>query len=354
MKILAINPGSTSTKLAIYEDREPIFIEKLDHPIEIIQKYNKVVEQFDFRKKVILDCLNKNSIDLNSLTAIVGRGGILPPVKSGAYIVNKTMIDRLRNNPILDHASNLGAIISYDIASSLGISAYIYDSVAVDEMFDEARLSGTPMIDRRSLSHSLNSRAMAHKVAEKYGKKYNQMNFVIAHLGGGISVGAHQKGRIVDVVSDDEGAFSPERAGRVPCYKLVDLCYSGEYSKEEVKKMLIGKGGIRAYLETLDAKEVEQRIESGDKYAKLVYESMAYQIAKSIGELSTVLKGDIDAIIITGGIAYSYFITSRVVERVKFIAPVEIMAGENELESLVYGVLRVLNGEEKARIYTEL
>lgn len=352
-RILAINPGSTSTKVGLYGDKEVIFIETLDHPVSEIQKYDHVQDQFDFRKNVIIDLLNKNDISLESLDAIVGRGGLLPPVKSGAYKVNELMIDRLKNRPVVEHASNLGALIAYEIAEEIGVEAYIYDSVAVDEITDIARVSGMPAIPRISLSHSLNARAMAHKLAEKLGKKYEDMNLVVAHLGGGISVAAHKNGKMIDVVSDDEGSFSPERAGRVPCNKLIDLCYSGKYDKKTMKKMLRGNGGLSAYLGTVDARNVEKMIEEGNEEAKIVYEAMAYQIAKSIGEMATVLKGEVDAIILTGGIAYSKMITSLISENVSFIGPVEVMAGENELESLVFGTLRVLNGEEEAKDYTE-
>lgn len=353
MKVVAINPGSTSTKVALYMNEEEVFVETLDHPVDEIQKFEHVQDQFEFRKNVIMACLEKNNVDVKELSAVVGRGGLLPPVKSGAYRVNEVMVDRLSNNPVVEHASNLGALISYELAKPLGIPAFIYDSVAVDELQDIARISGMPAIARASMSHALNSRAMAHKVAEKQGKSYKDMNFIVAHLGGGISLSAHEKGRMIDIVSDDEGPFSPERAGRVPCNKLIDLCYSGDYDKKTMKKMLRGKGGIGAYLGTLDAREVEKMIAEGNEEAALVYEAMAYQIAKGIGEMATVLKGQVDAVVITGGIAYSKMMTSWISDRVRFIGPVEIMAGENELESLAYGTMRVLKGEEEALEYIE-
>jgi len=271
MKILAINPGSTSTKVALYDEQKKVFGETLDHPVEEIQKFEHIQDQFDFRKEVILNCLEKNSVNLNELAAVVGRGGILPPVKAGAYKVNEVMVDRLKYNPVVEHASNLGALIAYEIATPLSIPSYIYDSVAVDEMTDVARLSGMPKIKRISLSHALNSRAMAHKVAEKYKKSYKEMNFIVAHLGGGITISAHEQGRMIDIVSDDEGPFSPERSGRVPCNKLIDLCYSGDYDKRTMKKMLRGKGGIGAYLGTIDTRDVEKMIAEGNDEARLVY-----------------------------------------------------------------------------------
>lgn len=352
-EILAINPGSTSTKLALYKDGKKILSETLDHSVEEIEKYERVQDQFEMRREAVLSFLKDNNFDVKQLSAVVGRGGLLPPVQSGAYEVNEVMVDRLKNNPIVEHASNLGALIAYEIAKPLNILACIYDSVAVDEMNDIARISGMPDIPRVSFSHALNSRAMAIKVAKNYGKEYKDMNFVVAHLGGGISLSVHKKGKMVDIISDDEGPFSPERAGRVPCKKLIDLCYSGKFDKRTMHKKLRGKGGISAYLNTLDAREVEKMIEDGNEEARLVYEAMAYQIAKGIGDLATVVEGDVDAIIITGGIAYSEMITSWITKRVKFIAPVEIMPGENELESLALGALRVLKGEEKARDYVE-
>lgn len=352
-KILAINPGSTSTKLALYEDEIKILSETLDHPVDEIEKYERVQDQFEMRKEAVITFLSDNNFDIKELSAVVGRGGLLPPVQSGAYEVNEVMVDRLKNNPVVEHASNLGALIAYEIAKPLNILACIYDSVAVDEMSDIARISGMPDIPRVSFSHALNSRAMAMKVAKKYKREYKDMNFIVAHLGGGISLSAHRKGKMVDIISDDEGPFSPERAGRVPCKKLIDLCYSGKYDKRTMHKKLRGKGGISAYLNTLDAREVEKMIEDGNEEAKLVYEAMAYQIAKGIGDLATVVEGDVDAIVITGGIAYSNMMTSWIERRVKFIAPVEIMPGENELESLALGALRVIKGEEKARNYEE-
>jgi len=350
-KILSINPGSTSTKIAIYENEQEVFCKTLSHPAEEIERYNNVAEQFNMRKEVILSFLKDNGYNINELSAVVGRGGMVPSVKSGAYIVNDKMIDRLRNNPIMEHASNLGALIAHEIASNVNIPSYIYDSVRVDELSDIARISGMPDIPRTSSSHVLNSRATAMKVANKYDKKYADMNFIVAHLGGGISLSVHEKGQIVDIISDDEGPFSPERAGRVPCRDLIDACYSGRFDKDTMKKKLRGNGGLKAYLNTVDAREVERMIENGDEKAKLVYEAMAYQIAKGIGELATVVKGKVDVIIITGGIAYSNMITTWIKERVEFIAPVEIMPGENEMEALALGILRVLKGEEDAKVY---
>lgn len=265
--------------------------------------------------------------------------------------INEAMLDRLINRPIAEHASNLGAVIAYEIARPLGIPAYIYDSVAVDELEDVSKISGLPDINRKSLSHALNMRAVAIKTAKKSNKSYHDMNIIVAHLGGGISLSIHKDGKMIDIVSDDEGPFSPERAGRVPCMLLAKLCYSGKYDQRTMMKKLRGNGGLVAYLGTNKAIEVEERIKNGDKEAELVYYALAYQIAKGIGELATVVMGEVDRIVITGGIAHSKVMTELIKERVKFIAPVDIMPSENELESLALGALRVLKDEEKAHEY---
>lgn len=352
-KILAINPGSTSTKIALYENENEIFCKTLEHPVEQTEKYNKVQDQFEMRKEVVLSCLKENGYDVFELSAVVGRGGLLPAVQSGAYKVNGIMVDRLKNNPVIEHAANLGALIAYEIANSANISAYIYDSVRVDELEDIARISGMIDIPRTSSSHALNCRAMAMKVAKKYSRKYSDMNFIVVHLGGGISLSVHEKGRMVDIISDDEGPFSPERSGRVPCSALIDLCYGGKYDKDTMVKKVRGNGGLKSHLNTTNVRDVLKMIDNGDEKAKLILEAMAYQVAKGIGELATVVYGKVDAIVITGGIAYSDIITSWIKKRVEFIAPVEVMPGENEMESLALGTLRVLKGEEIAREYTE-
>ena len=352
-RVLAINPGSTSTKFAVYDGKNQIFTKTLNHSVEELSKFSSIMEQFEMRKSEIEKALKENNIELKSINAVVGRCGGLPPVKSGAYVINDEMIDRLTNRPTLDHASNLGTIISYSIANEIGVVSYIYDPVCVDESDDIAKVSGLSGLDRVCLTHALNTRAMAIKYAENINKNYKDLNLIVAHLGGGISLNIHEKGKIVDFVSDEEGPFSPERAGRLPSKMLVDLCYSGKYTHKEMVKKVRGKGGIVSYLNTVDAKEVEQRISNGDEYAKLIYDALALQVAKSIGELATVVNGDIDAIIITGGIAYSKYMSESIAKRVKFIAPVEILPGENELESLAFGAIRVLDGEEEATIYRE-
>ena len=352
-RILTINPGSTSTKIAVYDNEVQILVKGIEHRVEDLEKYERIQDQFEMRKNEVLQALKENDIKLESISAVVGRGGLLPPVKSGAYLVNEEMIDRLVNRPVLEHASNLGAIISYEIAKPLGVNAYIYDSVAVDELTDVARLSGVKGMDRACLSHALNSRAMAIKYAKNNNKKYEDLNLIVAHLGGGISLSVHEKGQMVDIVSDDEGPFSPERSGRVPCKTLIDRCFSGNYTHREMLKTIRGKGGISSYLGTVDVREVEKMINEGNEEAKLVHDAMTYQIAKGIGELATVVSGKVDVIILTGGIAYSNLITDNIRKRVEFISEVCVIPGENELESLSQGILRVLNKEEEARIYSE-
>ncbi len=349
--ILAINPGSTSTKIAIYENEQEKFRESLEHLQAELAEYEKIIEQHDLRKDAVLAFLDKNNFDLRHLSAVVGRGGLLPPVKSGAYTVNDLMVERLRTNPVGEHASNLGALIAYDIAKPLDIPAYIYDPVAVDELQELARISGCPDIPRRSLIHALNMRAAALKVAKMLKRPYKDLNLIIAHLGGGISISVHQNARMIDIVSDDEGPFSPERTGRVPCMALAKLCFSGKYTEGEIMKLLRGKGGVTAYLNTNNTLEVQEMINNGNQDAALIYEALAYQIAKGIGELATVVKGKVDRIVLTGGIARSKMITAWISERVQFIAPVKIIPGENELEALAHGALRVIRGAEEAYTY---
>ncbi len=348
-KILAINPGSTSTKVAVYENEVELFVKNITHSNQELAKFDGIADQYEMRYQAILEFLKEQSYDIDQLSAVVARGGLLPPVNTGAYLVNQSMVDRLRYRPLIEHASNLGAIIAYEIAEKLKIPSYIYDSVASDELEDIARISGMKDIKRKSFSHVLNMRACAILSAKKANRQYRDMNIIVAHLGGGMSISVHKKGRMVDIVSDDEGPFSPERAGRVPCRALIELCY--KYDQKTMKKKLRGKGGLISYLNTNDARVVEQMIEDGDLYALKIYQAMAYQIAKGIGELATVVCGDVDLIIITGGIAHSKMITEWVSERVSFIAPIEIIPGENELKSLNMGALRVLRGEEIVHEY---
>jgi len=353
-RILAINPGSTSTKIALYENETPIFTKNLFHSADEISKFNKISDQYEFRKKVILDSVGEYSVNLSEIDAIVGRGGNMKSVQGGTYKINEAMIEDLKIGVMGQHASNLGGIIADAIANELGISSYVVDPVVVDEFEDYARISGIPEIQRKSKDHPLNQKAAARLAAKELGGEYNQFNFVVAHLGGGISVGTHKKGKIVDVNNalDGDGPFSPERSGGVPVGSLVDMCFSGDFTKAEIKKKITGGGGLVAYLGTNDGREVQRRIKEGDEYAKYIYETMAYQISKDIGAAATILKGDIDAIILTGGVAYDEEFISWIKERVEFIAPVKVYPGENEMIALVQGVLRVLNGEEQLKIYS--
>ncbi|WP_455538904.1 butyrate kinase [Terrisporobacter sp.] len=350
-KILAINPGSTSTKIAYYENENKVFSQSIDHDHKELEKFEKITDQFELRKNLVLDVVRENNVNIDDLSAVVARGGLIVPLKAGGYVVTEDMKDRIINGPVIPHASNLGALIADAIAKPLEIPAYIYDAVSSDEMDDHAKITGLPEIKKESLCHVLNSKAMARKAAKELGKKYNECNFIVAHLGGGISISAHRKGKICDLIADDCGTFSPERAGSIPLVQMVDLCYSGQYTNKEMQKKIRGNGGLKALLNTSDAREVEKMINNGDKNAEKIYHAMAYQIAKSIGQLSVVFKEKIDGIVLTGGVAYSEMLTNWIKEYVSFLAPVYIFKGENELESLAFGALRILKEEEEAILY---
>lgn len=352
-KLLIINPGSTSTKIGVYEDEKQILEETLRHSSQEIEKYATIFDQFEFRKEVILNVLKEKNFDIKELSAIVGRGGLLKPIEGGTYAVNDAMLADLKVGVQGQHASNLGGIIANEIGKELNIPAFIVDPVVVDEMDDVARISGMPEIERKSIFHALNQKAVAKRYAKETGKKYEDINVIVAHMGGGVSVGAHRNGRIVDVNNalDGEGPFSPERAGGLPVGDLAKLCFSGKYTLDEVKKMINGKGGFVAYLNTNDAKKVGDDAAAGDAKSKLIFEAMGYQVAKEIGKCAAVLAGKVDAIILTGGIAYSKAMVSYITERVSFIGDVVVYAGEDELLALTEGGLRVLRGEEKAKEY---
>ncbi|MDR0639952.1 MAG: butyrate kinase [Spirochaetaceae bacterium] len=348
-RILSINPGSTSTKVAVFVDTKPLFVKTIAHPIEETERFGTILDQFEFRKNYVIKTLEEQAVELSRLTAVVGRGGQLPPVKGGGYRVNRKMLDDLRN--AIPHASNLGAFIAYSIAEPLGIPAYIYDAVAADELYDVAKITGIPEIRRQSFAHVLNSKAMARKAAEQLGGTYQSMNFIVAHIGGGISITAHEKGRIVDTITDDAGPFSPERSGSVPLGYVVDLCYSGKYTKKEFMDKLKKNSGLKAYLHTNDCRKIEQMIAEGNELAKQMYEAEAYQIAKGIGEMAPPLCGKIDAVILTGGMAYSKYITGEVSRRAGYLGKVIVLPGENEMEALALGALRILKGEESCNEY---
>ena len=359
-RLLVINPGSTSTKVAVYEDEQPLFVETLRHSSQEIGAFTHILDQYDLRLDVILGLLRQRQIPLASLSGVVGRGGLLRPIPSGTYGVNGKMVSELsRRDKEREHASNLGALIAREIAGQAGVPAYIVDPVCVDEFEDLARVSGLPEIERKSLSHALNLKATARRAAQDLGRPYGELDLVVVHLGGGISVTAHRRGQMVDVnqALDGTGPFAPERSGGLPVGDVVRLCfgiapYEGmNLTYDEMFKKLAGHGGLVAHLGTNNALEVEQRITAGDEHAKLVYEAMAYQIAKEIGSMATVLKGVVDGIAIAGGLAHSEMLIGWIRERVSWIAPVLVYPGEDEMLALAQGALRVLSGTEPAWEY---
>ena len=354
IKILAINPGSTSTKIAVFRNNKNIFLKTIKHSTADLAKFKTITDQFSFRKEIILEELKQTGIDVNKISAVVGRGGLLKPIESGVYEVNEQMKADLRNSIMGEHASNLGALIADDIARSLpSARAFIADPVVVDEMEDVARISGHPRFKRVSIFHALNQKAIARLHAKSIDKKYEELNLVIAHLGGGISVGAHLRGRVIDVNNalDGDGPFSPERAGTVPAGQLAKLCFSGEVTYEEVKKMLTGEGGLVAHAGTNNAYELELKARAGDAKAKLIQNAMAYNIGKAIGAMATVLKGKVDAILLTGGIAHNPDLVDYIKEMVGFIAPVAVYPGEDEMQALAMNGLMVIKGEVTPKEY---
>ncbi len=354
IKILAINPGSTSTKIAVYRNTKSVFLKTLRHQTEELSRYAKIADQFEFRKEIILRELQEADLDIQKITAVVGRGGLIKPIESGVYMVNDRMKEDLRNSIRGEHASNLGALIADDIARSLpNAKAYIADPVVVDELQDVARISGHPRFERVSIFHALNQKAIARQYAKSLDKKYEELNIIVAHLGGGISVGAHCNGRVIDVNNalDGEGPFSPERAGTIPAGQLAKLCFSGEVTLDDVKKIITGKGGLVAHAGTNDAYEVEMKAKAGDKKAQLLQDAMAYNIGKYIGQMAVVLKGRVDGIILTGGIAHNPYLVEYVKEMVGFIAPVAVYPGEDEMQALAMNALMVIRGEVLAKEY---
>ncbi len=352
-RLLIINPGSTSTKIAIYDNEKPVFEETLRHSSEELAPYKSIFDQYEFRKNVILETLSNKGINITKLSAVVGRGGLLKPIPGGTYGVNEEMLKDLKTGILGEHASNLGGVLAHEIASGLNIKAFIVDPVVVDEMDDIARVSGMPEIERMSILHALNQKAVARRASLDLGRKYEDLNLIIAHLGGGISVGAHKGGRVIDVNNalDGEGPFSPERAGGLPVGDLAKLCFSGKYTHDEIKKLITGKGGLVAYLDTNDGRVVEEKIVAGDEKAKLVFQAMAYQVAKEIGSCAAVLKGQVDAVILTGGLAYGKRLTNWIEERTSFISKVLVYPGEDEMIALAEGGLRILRGQEEAKVY---
>lgn len=352
-KILVINPGSTSTKIAVYDAHRQLWQEDIVHDSAALRVYPTIFAQREFRLPLVIETYQNHGDKLEELACVMSRGGLLPPLASGAYEINECMLDVLEHRPMNHHASNLGAAIAYEIAKPLGIRACIYDPVTVDEMIDLVRITGLKEIRRHGQGHNLNMRAAALKYCRENGKAYHSQNLIVAHLGGGITLSLHSQGRIVDMVSDDEGPFSPERAGLIPAFKLVKLIDKQQLNYKDAMFKLQRQGGLTALLGTADVREVEKRIDAGDEQAALVLEAMALGVSESIARLSVVVSGRVDAILLTGGIAYSARVTDLITERVRFIAPVHKLPGENEMQALADGACRVLSGEEAAKTYVE-
>ncbi|MBR6344649.1 MAG: butyrate kinase [Lachnospiraceae bacterium] len=353
IRSLIINPGSTSTKIGVFEDEKMLFDETLRHSTEEISQFPTIVDQKDFRKKIITDFLASKGINLKDINVVVGRGGMLKPIPGGTYPVSDALLEDLKIGKQGQHASNLGGILAREIGDEIGVHSYIVDPVVVDELAPVARYSGVPELPRTSVFHALNQKAVAKRYAKENGKKYEDLNLIVIHMGGGVSVGAHKNGKVVDVFNalDGDGAFSPERAGGVPSGALVKMCFSGKYSEKEVYKKIVGNGGFNAYLNTNDARDVEKMIDNGDAHAKEVYDAFIYQVCKNVGAQAAVLDGKVDAIVVTGGIAYSKYVIEGIKNKVSWIAPLTVYPGEDELLALAQGALRVENGEEKAMEY---
>ena len=352
-KILSVNPGSTSTKFAVYEDEKLVCLHTIRHSADDLKSFKSLLEQHEFRKNLMVDYLAKDGIDITELSAVVGRGGLVRPLESGVYSVNDKYVDDLKTRYSAEHASNLGGVIAREIAETIpGCLALIADPVVVDEYQDVARISGLPQIPRRSMFHALNHKAIARKYAAANGTTYEKLNLVIAHMGGGISVAAHRLGKVVDSNQglDGYGPFSPERAGTLDAGQLVDMCFEGKYTHDEIRKLLVGSGGLMAHLGINDTKVILQMVESGDKKARLVLEALAYNVAKEIGAMLAVLHGEADAVILTGGIAYSKFVVEYIKKMISPIIKVTVYPGEDEMESLAMSGLRVLRGED-AKVY---
>lgn len=350
--ILVINPGSTSTKVAVFRGEEKLLHENIFHSLEELKSYKRIADQHGFRKSVILSFLDDHRCDIEGFSAVVGRGGMLLPVESGTYRITEKTVDYLMNNPV-EHASNLGALLAYEIGKPANIKAYIVDPIVVDEMEDVARVTGLPEVPRRSIFHALNQKAAAREAALRLGKKYDEVRLIVAHLGGGISVGAHDKGRVVDVNNalNGEGPMGPERAGSLPAWQLVELALSGKFDAAGLRRRITGGGGLTAHLGTNDVREVKRRMEKGDVRCALVYRAMAYQTAKEIGSMAAVLEGKIDAIVFTGGMAHDGDLIRLIEGRTSFLAPIVILPGEDEMASLAMGVLRVLRGQEREKTW---
>lgn len=354
MKILVINPGSTSTKIALFLNKRQQFETNIKHESAEIAKYEKITDQYHFRKEIILKTLKDADIDISNIDCIVGRGGLVKPIPSGIYQVNEQMKKDLMVGILGEHASNLGGLIADDIASSIqNCKAFIADPVVVDEMQDVARIAGHPDFERISIFHALNQKAIARVYADEIKKKYEELNLIVVHLGGGISVGTHRKGLVIDVNNalDGDGPFSPERSGSLPMGQLAAMCFSGKYTLTEIKKKLKGEGGFVAYLGSNDSYKIELQVRDGDEKATLIQDALGYQVAKEIGASSAVLKGKVDAILITGGLARNRLLIDYITAMVEFIAPVKVFPGEDELRALAMNGLMALNNEIEIKVY---
>ncbi len=350
--ILTINPGSTSTKVAIFKGKENVLQKNLDHSTEELDKFEEITDQYEYRKKIILNWIKDENYSLNQFRAVVGRGGLLKPMPSGTYEVTNEMVKDLKVGIQGKHASNLGGLLAKAIGDEVDIPSFIVDPVAVDEFEDIARISGMPDIKRKSLVHALNVKAIAYRIANEKNKKVEDLSLIIAHLGGGISIVPLKDGKMIDANNANEmGPFSPERAGGLPVGDIMKMCYSGEYTYKTLKPKLRGKAGLVAYTGTNDVREVIKLIEAGNEDAKMALDAMCYQIAKEIGKMATVLKGNVDAIVLTGGVAYSKYVTDYITKHVEFISEVIVKPGEDEMIALNEGALRVIEGPEVAKIY---
>ncbi|MBO4486237.1 MAG: butyrate kinase [Prevotella sp.] len=354
MLILAINPGSTSTKIAVYEDEKPILLRTIRHSAEELKEFEDVIYEFPFRKQLVIDELKRQEIPLQ-FDAVIGRGGLVKPIAGGTYEINQTMLDDTHSGIAMhNHACNLGCLIAYDIAKEIpGCRSFIADPGVVDELNDYARISGSPLMNRICIWHALNQRAIAKRFAREIGRHYNDMNLIICHLGGGISVAAHDHGRAVDTNNalDGEGPFSPERAGSLPAADLIRLCFSGKYTEAQLLKRIAGQAGLTAHLGSNDMRAIEKRITDGDEHAKLIVDAMIYHVAKNIVAEGAVLCGNIDAILLTGGLARSEYIITSLRRRIDFLAPVYCYPGEDEMEALAMNALDVLRGRQEAKVY---
>lgn len=353
MNLLAIDPGSTSTKLGLYRGGETVKA-CIEHPRHEVERFASVMEQFDYRLHCVDRCLQEAGADRVQWDAVVGRGGLVRPVPGGVYLVNDLLLRDLRNGASGEHAANLGGVLAQSFALRQGIDAYVVDPPVIDEMWPVARVSGLAGIERRSMFHALNQKAVARDVALELGRGYEELNLIVAHMGGGLTVGAHRKGRVVDVNNglNGDGPFSPERTGGLPVIGVLELLEKGSHSIVELKSIIARKGGMYSYLGTVDLREAEQRAALGDSGARVVVEAMLYQIAKEIGALAAALDGEVDGIVLTGGLAFSESVVSQLRRKVGFIAPIFLRPGEHEIEALISGAIRVLTGVEKARIYT--